>query len=345
MIPADHPQIPERKTGLLLVNLGTPASLELSDIRRYLAEFLSDRRVIDYPAWFWQPILRGIILNVRPKKTRAAYEAIWHEETNESPLRYYTRQQAELLAERLQDLAGLEVDWAMNYGEPAISERLNALLDKGCRQLLVLPLYPQYSATTTASVFDRLAKAMASLAWQPAIRTLDTWHDDPAYIDNTVDHLQQALASLSFKPDTLLLSFHGLPERYLQQGDPYHCFCQKSGRLIGEGLKARGFNQLDVKVTFQSRFGPEKWLEPYTDVTLEQLPAEGKKSVAVFSPGFVADCVETLEELGIQGHESFAAAGGENYATLPCLNDSKPAIDMLETLVRRELKGWSSAKD
>jgi len=342
MKPDDHPDIPLRKTAILLVNLGTPASLSVRDIRRYLAEFLSDQRVIDYPAWFWQPILRGIILNVRPKKTRVAYQAIWHKETDESPLRYYTRRQAELLGRRLSDMTDIKVDWAMNYGEPSIKEKLTSLTEAGYRQILVLPLYPQYSATTTASVADRLFKVMADMPWQPAIRLLDTWHDDPAYIDNSVQHVLSELDQLSFRPDTLLLSFHGLPERYLKQGDPYHCFCQKSARLMSEALSKSQYSDINIQLTFQSRFGPEKWLEPATDITLKALPGQGRKRVAVFSPGFVSDCVETLEELAIQGKEQFMESGGEEYAALSCLNDNQVSIDMLEVLSRRELSGWVS---
>lgn len=335
-LPFDHPPLRTRQTGLLLVNLGTPPSLEVSDIRAYLKEFLSDRRVIDYSPWLWQPILRGIILNVRPRKTREAYKKIWRKARNESPLRYYTRTQAEKLAERLAD-TGVMVDWAMNYGKPSIHEKLNHLVNSGCHQVLILPLYPQYSASTTGSVCDRVFDALKAMQWQPAIRTLDTWHDDPLYIDACVAQLKSSLAELSFVPETLILSFHGLPQRYLTQGDPYHCFCLKSGRLMAERL---GRDDINIQTTFQSRFGPEKWLEPYTDKTIQALAEQGTKRVAVFSPGFVSDCVETLEELGIALKETFEMAGGEDFAVLPCLNDAEPAIDMLEGLARRELAGW-----
>ncbi|MDZ7684875.1 MAG: ferrochelatase [Gammaproteobacteria bacterium] len=335
-IPSDHPDVRPGKVGVLLVNLGTPSSLSVTDIRRYLKEFLSDRRVIDYSPWLWQPILRGIILNTRPRKTREAYRKIWRRETDESPLRFYTRQQAHFLAERL-DNDALVVDWAMNYGEPSIKSRLEFLVGSGCHRIVVLPLYPQYSASTTASVCDRVFDAMKTMNWQPAIRTLDTWHDDPAYIDASVAHLRGQIDALTFDPEVLLMSFHGLPERYLREGDPYHCFCQKTGRLLGEGVARDG---LRTMTTFQSRFGPEKWLTPYTDETVEALAKEGVKRLAVFSPGFVSDCVETLEELGIQLRETFLEAGGEEFTVVPCLNDSKEAIDLLETLARRELAGW-----
>ncbi len=334
-LPDDHPQVDSPGVGLLLVNLGTPSSLEVADIRRYLKEFLSDRRVIDYSPWLWQPILRGIILNVRPRKTREAYEKIWLKNADESPLRFYTREQARLLQARLG--GDVMVDWAMNYGEPSIRDRLRSLVDSGCHRIVVLPLYPQYSASTTGSVCDRVFDALKQMPWQPAIRTLDTWHDDPAFIEASGQHLRVELDKLEFDPEVMLMSFHGLPERYLKQGDPYHCFCQKSGRLLGEAVARPG---LRTMTTFQSRFGPEQWLQPYTDETVEALAKEGVKRLAVFSPGFVADCVETLEELGIQLRETFLENGGESFTVIPCLNDSEFAIAMLESLARRELAGW-----
>ncbi len=337
VLPKEHPQVLPSRTGVLIVNLGTPSSLDVADIRSYLKEFLSDRRVIDYSPWLWQPILRGIILNVRPRKTREAYKEIWRTDTDESPLRYFTREQARLLQERLGE--DLMVDWAMNYGEPSIRDRLNHLVESGCHRILVLPLYPQYSASTTGSVCDRVFDAMKKMPWQPAIRTLDTWHDDPAYIDASAAHLNKELDALSFKPEVLLNSFHGLPERYLKQGDPYHCFCQKTSRLLGDAVAREGMRTM---TTFQSRFGPEEWLKPYTDETIESLAKEGVKRVAVFSPAFVSDCIETLEELDIQLRETFIENGGEEFAVIPCLNDTPLAIDMLETLARRELSGWVS---
>ena len=333
--PDEHPRVQEPKTGLLLVNLGTPASLKLADIRRYLAEFLGDRRVIDYPAWLWQPILQGVILNIRPIKSQKAYSAIWRRETDESPLRYYTRRQAELMQQRF---AGqLLVDWAMTYGKPSIADRMHAMLDAGCQRLLVLPLYPQFSATTTASVMDRVGRVLGGLRWQPSVRSLSSWHDEPVFIDACTRHIEAQLQALPFAPEVLLLSFHGLPRRYLTRGDPYHCFCQKTARLIKEALQQP---DLKVEITFQSRFGPGEWLQPATDARARKLAAEGVRSLAVFSPGFISDCVETLEELGIQLRETFIKQGGKNFAALPCLNDSDTAIDMLESLAGRELAGW-----
>lgn len=334
-LPVDHPEIKSSRTGVLLVNLGTPSSLELADIRSYLKEFLSDRRVIDYSPLLWQPILRTIVLNTRPRKTREAYEKIWLEETDESPLRYFTREQARLLQARLGD--DVMVDWAMNYGQPSISDRLDRMVSRGCDRLLVLPLYPQYSGATTRSVFDRVFAALGKMKRQPALRTLETWHDDPAYIDATAGHLQEHMDALDFDPEVLVISFHGLPQRYLEEGDPYHCFCLKTGRLLAEAIEHSGTR---VVTTFQSRFGPEKWLRPYTDETVEDLAKAGTKRIAVFSPGFVADCVETLEELNIQLRETFVDNGGESFAFIPCLNETDRAIDMLETLARRELSGW-----
>ena len=338
LLPDQHPPVVEPQTGLLLVNLGTPASLQLVDIKGFLREFLSDRRVIDYPAWLWQPILRCILLNVRPAKARKAYEAIWRRESDESPLRYYTRRQAELMQQRLQ--GQLVVNWAMTYGQPNINTGMTALLDAGCRRILILPLYPQFSATTTTPVYDRVFASISGLKWQPAIRIVNTWHDESAFIQASAEHLREQLAALPFKPEALLLSFHGLPFRYLTAGDPYHCFCQKSARLIAQTL-----NRPDIhtETSFQSRFGPGKWLQPATDSRVRELVAQGMHRLAVFSPGFVSDCVETLEELGIQLRATFESSGGQEFAALPCLNDSDLAIDMLEIICRRELAGWLTA--
>jgi protoporphyrin/coproporphyrin ferrochelatase len=335
--PPDHQPVTVPRVGLLLVNLGTPSSLSAADIRRFLLEFLSDPRVIDFSPWLWQPILRAVILNVRSARTRKAYAAIWRHESDESPLRYYTRQQADRLRQRFRHAVNLDVDWAMNYGEPSIRERLERLVANGCQRIVVLPLYPQYSATTTASVCDRAFAALATMKRQPAIRTLDTWHDDPCYIDACAAHLTQELDKLAIQPEILVLSFHGLPQRYLTEGDPYHCFCLKSARLIEAALNRP---RLRVITTFQSRFGPAQWLEPYTDTTVMQLAREGTRQLAVFSPCFVADCIETLEELGLRLKHSFIDAGGQGFALIPCLNDSDRAIDLLEHLARRELSGW-----
>ena len=331
MKPADHPQIPPPRIGVLLVNLGTPEAAEPKAVKRYLGEFLSDRRVVEIPRLLWQPILRGIILQTRPKKSSEAYEQVWMEEG--SPLAHYTKRQAEELAARF----GAEVDirWAMRYGEPAVGEVLTQMKADGCERILVAPLYPQYCAATTATVMDECYRALAAMRWQPALRSLPPYHDDPAYIDALKTSIGGALEALDFSPDALLLSFHGMPQRTLELGDPYHCHCRKTARLLGEAMGR------DVRVAFQSRFGRAKWLEPATDAVLEAMPGEGIKRVAIAAPGFASDCLETLEELAIRGQEQFVEAGGERFAYLPCLNDSAPGIAMLETLLRRELMGWT----
>ena len=331
MKPADHPQIPPPRIGVLLVNLGTPEAAEPKAVKRYLGEFLSDRRVVEIPPLLWQPILRGIILQTRPKKSSEAYEQVWMEEG--SPLAHYTMRQAEELAARFG--ADVDVRWAMRYGEPAVGEVLTQMKADGCERILVAPLYPQYCAATTATVMDECYRALAAMRWQPALRSLPPYHDDPAYIDALKTSIGGALETLDFSPDALLLSFHGMPQRTLELGDPYHCHCRKTARLLGEAMGR------DVRVAFQSRFGRAKWLEPATDAVLEAMPGEGIKRVAIAAPGFASDCLETLEELAIRGQEQFVEAGGERFAYLPCLNDSAPGIAMLETLLRRELMGWT----
>ncbi|MBH9536182.1 ferrochelatase [Novosphingopyxis sp. YJ-S2-01] len=331
MKPADHPQIPPPRIGVLLVNLGTPEAAEPKAVKRYLGEFLSDRRVVEIPPLLWQPILRGIILQTRPKKSSEAYEQVWMEEG--SPLAHYTMRQAEELTARFG--ADVDVRWAMRYGEPAVGEVLTQMKADGCERILVAPLYPQYCAATTATVMDECYRALAAMRWQPALRSLPPYHDDPAYIDALKTSIGGALGALDFSPDALLLSFHGMPQRTLELGDPYHCHCRKTARLLGEAMGR------DVRVAFQSRFGRAKWLEPATDAVLEAMPGEGIKRVAIAAPGFASDCLETLEELAIRGQEQFVEAGGKRFAYLPCLNDSAPGIAMLETLLRRELMGWT----
>jgi ferrochelatase len=327
--PDDHPVVPEPKIGVLLINLGTPDAPEARAVRRYLAEFLSDPRVIEIPKFAWKPILHGVILRTRPKKSAEAYNKIW---TNEgSPLRVIAQHQAEALRRHMPDVS---VHYAMRYGHPGIAAAIEGMIKEGCDRILAAPLYPQYCAATTATANDALFGALARLRWQPAIRTLPPYYDDPAYIDALAASLKRQLAALSFAPDRLLLSFHGMPERTLALGDPYHCHCQKTARLLSEALGR------DVDVTFQSKFGRAKWLEPATDATLAAYPKQGVRKIAVAAPGFSADCIETLEELGIRGRESFMNAGGEQFALLECLNDSSEGMTMLETLVRRELAGW-----
>lgn len=328
--PDFHPDTPASGTGVLLVNLGTPDAPTAAAVRRYLGEFLSDKRVVELPALLWQPILRGIILNTRPRKSARAYAKVWTEEG--SPLAVITRKQAEALQLRLGDT--VRVEHAMRYGRPGIGFQLDAMKKAGCDRILLAPLYPQYCGATTATVVDNASAALAGMRWQPTMRTLPPYHDDPAYIDALAASVRENLAELDFEPQTLIASFHGMPRRTLELGDPYHCQCQKTARLIGEALGRPLF------VTFQSRFGRAQWLEPATADLLKALPGREIKRIAIVAPGFSADCLETLEELAITGKEQFEEAGGERFAYLACLNDRKTGIDMLEALVRRELGGW-----
>lgn len=329
--PPDHPPVKPRRVGVMLVNLGTPDAPDTKSVRRYLGEFLSDRRVVEIPAPLWQPILRGFILNTRPQRSAEAYRAVWSDEG--SPLAAITRRQAAALQARLGDAA--LVDWAMRYGQPSIPDVLRRMFEAGCDRLLLAPLYPQYCAATTATANDKAFAVLRAMRWQPAIRTLPPYYDDPLHIDALARDIASGLAGLPFDPQALLVSFHGMPARTLDLGDPYHCQCQKTARLLGTALGR------EVIVTFQSRFGPAKWLEPATDETLAALPAKGVKRIAVVAPGFSADCLETLEEVAIRGRETFEEAGGTDFAYLPCLNDRSVGMEMLEALIRRELQGWA----
>jgi ferrochelatase len=330
--PADHPAIPAARIGVLLINLGTPDAAEPRAVRRYLAEFLSDRRVVEISPLLWQPILRGAVLTTRPKKSAHAYAQVWGE--GGSPLAAITRAQGDALQGAWGD--EVMVDWAMRYGRPAIGDRLQAMKDAGCERILLAPLYPQYCAATTATASDRAFAKLATMRWQPAIRTLPPYYDSEPYINALRDSVEEGLAALDFTPDALLASFHGMPQRTLELGDPYHCHCRKTARLLSA---ASGRNLI---VTFQSRFGRAKWLEPATDTTLAALPAQGVKKVALVAPGFSADCVETLEELSLRGRETFLAAGGTDFAVLPCLNASPTGIEMLRRVIGTELEGWLS---
>jgi ferrochelatase len=328
--PVDHPQVPDPKIGVLLINLGTPDAPEAAAVRRYLAEFLSDRRVVEIHPLAWKPILHGIILRVRPRRSAEAYSQVW---TNEgSPLAAIARRQANALRERVGHIA--HVDFAMRYGNPGIAHAISRMVAEGCTRILAAPLYPQYCAATTATANDAVFAALAAMRNQPALRTLPPYYDDPLYIEALRASLARQLANLEFEPEKLLLSFHGMPQRTLELGDPYHCHCQKTARLVGEALGR------DVDVAFQSRFGRAKWLEPATDATLAGYARAGVGSVAVAAPGFSADCLETLEELGIRGRETFLSGGGTRFALLECLNDSVEGMDMLERLIARELAGW-----
>ena len=332
-LPADHPPVRSGRIGVLIVNLGTPDGADAKSVKRYLGEFLSDKRVVEIPAIAWQPILRGIILNTRPKKSAHAYQQVWTE--HGSPLAAITKAQAEKMQARLGE--GVTVDWAMRYGNPSIPERLTDMKDAGCERILLAPLYPQYCAATTATVVDKAGETLSKMRWQPSLRTLPPYHDDPLYIDALAADLARQLDALDFEPELLMLSFHGMPERTLHLGDPYHCHCQKTARL----LEAR-MNRPDLRfrTTFQSRFGRAKWLEPATDTVLAEEGAKGTRRIAIAAPGFSADCLETLEELAMQGRDQFREAGGENFAALSCLNTSEAGLTMLEGLLRRELAGW-----
>jgi ferrochelatase len=333
----NHPTIDRGKVGVLLVNLGTPDGFDKKSMRRYLREFLSDKRVIEKSRWSWYPILYGIVLNTRPKKSGAAYKAIWNTDIDESPLRTVTRSQAQLLGASLKDLPTVIVDWAMRYGTPSIKQKISELKDAGCERIVVFPLYPQYSASTTATVNDKAFEALSQMRWMPAIRTIYAYHDDPVYIRALANSIRNHLAKLDFEPEKIIASFHGLPISYFEKGDPYHCHCMKTTRLLREELN---WNEDRLITCFQSRFGPEEWLQPYTDVTINKLAQEGIKAIAVINPGFVSDCLETLEEIAIGVAENFHEAGGTDFSHIPCLNDSEDGLMVIEEIVRRDLQGW-----
>ncbi|MDE2435119.1 MAG: ferrochelatase [Sphingomonadales bacterium] len=333
--PADHPDLPAPRVGVLLVNLGTPEEPTPAAVRRYLREFLSDPRVVEIPRLVWWPILHGIVLTTRPRKSAHAYQQIWAPEG--SPLAVITEAQAKGLQARLG--TDVTVGWAMRYGRPTIAAELQRLKDAGCERILIAPLYPQYSGATTATVTDALGVQLARMRWQPALRTLPPYYDDGAYIAALRADTLRQLAALDFEPEVLLLSFHGMPERTLHLGDPYHCQCQATARLLGEALAA-DHPDLRIDVTFQSRFGRAKWLGPATDAALLAEAANGTRRIAITAPGFSADCLETREELAIRGRDAFLAAGGTHFAALDCLNAGEAGMAMLEALVRRELAGW-----
>tara|TARA_B100000900_G_scaffold374373_1_gene355621 strand:- start:712 stop:1722 length:1011 start_codon:yes stop_codon:yes gene_type:complete len=326
----DHPKVNHGKQGVLLVNLGTPDSLSLLDIRKYLKEFLSDQRVIELPKIIWQPILRGIILNTRIFKTRSAYKKIWRTETDESPLRYYTRRQAELLKPKI-DNPNVIVDWAMRYGNPSIESRLKSLQQQGCESIVVLPLYPQYCAATTATVCDQVFRVLMKMRWQPQVQIVPRYYDHPKYIEMLVSQLERRLERLDHQPQQIVLSYHGVPKQYLDKGDPYHCQCQVTTRLIREQWP---YKDIPITTTFQSRFGPKEWLQPYTDKTLEQLPKENCYRIMIATPGFVSDCVETLEEIAMEAVASFKESGGDHCEVVPCANDSPEHIRLIHSLVK-----------
>ena len=337
-IPDDHPSFPPAaKTGLLLVNLGTPDATDKQSMRRYLKEFLSDKRVVEVPRLLWWIILNGIILNIRPKKSGQAYDRVWiKDDIDGSPLRKTTRLQAKHIAQTYEDISNLEVKWAMRYGNPSISSQLDSLKSKGCSRFLILPMYPQYAAATTATVNDEVYKWALKQRWQPAIRTVPPWHDNDVYINALAQSFKRQFMQ-GEAPEHLMLSFHGIPERYFTLGDPYHCHCMKTARLVREKLD---WPAERLSVTFQSRFGREPWIKPYTDETLEKLGKAKTKSLAIMAPGFSADCLETLEELAIEGKHIYTEAGGENFTYVPCLNDSTFGMNVIYSLVKENLAGW-----
>ena len=335
-LPGDHPALAPRRVGVLLVNLGTPEATDDWSMRRYLKEFLSDRRVVETSRLIWWPVLNLIILSFRPSRSGHAYKTIWNEKLGELPLKTITRAQAEKLSARLGN-PGIVVDWAMRYGKPSIAERMESLTKQGCDRVLVVPLYPQYAAATTASVGDKTFEALAAMRWQPALRLAPPWHDDPAYIVALANSIRQGIAKLDFEPEVVLASYHGIPKEYFDKGDPYHCHCAKTTRLAREAL---GLPPERFVMTFQSRFGPREWLQPYTDATVKALARKGVKRLAVVTPGFVADCLETIEEIGVENARYFTENGGEKFARIECLNDGDGGLDVIEAVTRRELMGW-----
>jgi len=334
-LPSDHPPVAFGRIGVLLVNLGTPDAPETGPVRRYLGEFLSDRRVVELPPILWQPLLRGVVLLTRPKRTAANYAKIWDRTANDSPLRVITAAQSASLSLALGD--GVIVDWAMRYGIPSIPDRLQALKDAGCERILIAPLYPQYSSATTGTVNDKVFETLMKWRWQPALRTLPPYHDDPIFLDALAASFNDGVAGLDFAPDLLLTSFHGMPRSTLDKGDPYHCQCRKTARLLS------GRIDTPLEVSFQSRLGRAEWLKPYTDVTLAELPKRGVRKLVVMSPGFSADNLETLEEVAMEGRATFLEAGGTDFAYLPCLNAGAIGNAALTAIVRRELAGWVPA--
>jgi ferrochelatase len=336
-LPADHPKISPKKIGVLLLNLGTPDATDYWSMRRYLKEFLSDQRVIEIPKLIWRPILNGIVLTVRPKKSGAAYDKIWDYENGDSPLRVIAQGQVEKLRETYKDDENIVIDYAMRYGNPSTKSKLEALKEQGCERILLVPLYPQYSAATTATANDKAFDALKEMRFQPAVRTAPAYFETDAYVSAIAKSIEDGVKQLDFEPQLVITSYHGVPKSYLMKGDPYHCQCYKSTRLVCEKL---GWPQDKMMVTFQSRFGPEEWLQPYTDVTLEELPKKGIKKIAILTPGFSVDCLETLEEIAMEGKEEFMEAGGENFAYIPCLNDSDLGMSVIEDVVKRELSGW-----
>ena len=336
--PADHPTVRMGRIGVLLANLGTPDGHDYWSMRRYLGEFLSDRRVIDYSPWLWQPLLQGVILTSRPFRSGAAYRSIWNNEAGESPLATITKAQTARMAERMQAMFGdrVMVDYCMRYGNPSTRSKVEAMQAAGCDRIVFFPLYPQYAGATTATANDQFFRALMKLKWQPATRTVPPYFDRDDYIAALAASVERSVAEAG-RPDVLVCSYHGLPKRYLLEGDPYHCQCQKTTRLLRDRL---GWGEDEVMTTFQSRFGPEEWLKPYTVEEVARLAEAGKRKIAVIAPAFSADCIETLEEINEEIRESFEEAGGESFTYIPCLNDDEAHIDALAAVVAENLSGW-----
>jgi protoporphyrin/coproporphyrin ferrochelatase len=335
---AEPAPVAPTKIGVLLVNLGTPDAADAPGVRRYLKEFLSDRRVIENQGAVWKLVLNGVILPIRPRLKARAYRKIWNVERNESPLKTITRAQAEKLATSLEPIGTyLKIDWAMRYGNPSIASRLEALVTEGCERVLILPLYPQYSAATTATVGDEVFRVLMRMRKQPALRIAAPYYNDPVYIEALASSTGAELSQLGFAPEVILASFHGMPQEYIEKGDPYYDQCVETTRLLRGQLK---LDESKLMLTFQSRFGRAKWLEPATSETVKSLAKRGVKNLAVITPGFSADCLETLEEIAVENAHIFKKYGGQNFAAIPCLNDSGPGMLVLWQLALRELKGW-----
>ncbi|GGG79097.1 ferrochelatase [Salipiger pallidus] len=337
--PTDHPEVTAPKVGVLLANLGTPDHYSYWPMRRYLNEFLSDKRVIDYPAWKWQPLLQTVILGKRPFSSGANYKSIWNEELNESPLMTITKAQTAAIAAKMREAYGSDVmvDFCMRYGNPSTQSKVDAMVKAGCRKILFFPLYPQYAGATSATANDQFFRALMDQTWQPTARVVDPYFEHPQYIEALAQSVERGYAAMEDKPDILVVSYHGMPKRYLMQGDPYHCQCQKTTRLLRERL---GWDKTEITTTFQSVFGPEEWLKPYTVDHVAELAKQGKKKIAVIAPAFSADCIETLEEINEEIRESFEHAGGERFTYIPCLNDDAAHIDALSTVISENLGGW-----
>ncbi len=338
---ADHPAIMPEKIGILVANLGTPDATDYWSMRRYLSEFLSDRRVVDYSPWLWQPLLQLIILSRRPFSSGEAYRSIWNTEADESPLLTITKQQISKIKERVEKTYGTEVvvDFCMRYGNPSTKSKVQQMVDAGCQKILFLPLYPHYAGATSATACDAFFDALKTQKWQPIARVAEPYFENPKYIDALAQSIERAYAKLDVKPDILVCSYHGLPQRYLLEGDPYHCQCVKTTRLLKERL---GWDDTEITSTFQSKFGPEEWLQPYTVEEVARLAENGKKNIAVCAPAFASDCIETLEEINEEIKESFEEAGGDVFTYIPCLNDDDAHIDALMDVVETNLSGWAA---